>query len=133
MKVKSKLKPQEIGSMQCSRMSKKAMMVECGLAFATFQLRPDRIRDARVTTIAKSDIRAGLQTAANVVKGLTEVDPFRAVLKPIQSGANRLIAELQGPRKDISVSTAPALLKKIEKLDAAMKKAWDEIERSCNR
>ena len=133
MKVKSKVKPQEIGSMQCSRMSKKAAMAECGLAFATFQLRSDRIRDARVTSIAKSDIRAGLQTTVNVIKGLTEVDPFRAVLKPIQSGANRLIAELQGPRKDISIAAAPALLKKIQKLDGAMKKAWDEIERTCNR
>lgn len=130
--MKIKVKIEDPGSGACSRISKKAMMVECGLAFATFQLREERIKNAGVTQIAKSDIRAGLQTAANTVKSLTEVDPFRAVLKPLQSGANRLIKELGGPRKTISISAAPALLKKIQKLDGAMKRAWDEIERSCN-
>lgn len=130
--MKVKIKIEDPGSGACSRISKKAMMVECGLAFAMFQLREDRIKKAGVTQIAKSDIRAGLKTAANVVKGLTEVDPFRAILKPIQSGANRISAELEGPRKNISVKAAPALLRKIEKLDAAMKKTWDQIEGSCN-
>jgi len=135
--MKAKAKVEQWERPVCTTAARQLTRMECGLAFAQFQLRSDRIKDAKVKFIAKSDIVAGLQTAASMAgKRLVEGEfdeRARALLRKAFSGTTRVLNEVKkGPNK-ISIRAAGDLYRKVAGVSNDVGEAWRKIRSHCER
>jgi len=135
--MKAKVKVEQWERQACTTTARQLTRMECGLAFAEFMLRAERIKDAKVTFIPKSDIVAGLQTAARMAgKRLVEgdFDPrARALLRNAFAGTTRVLNEVKkGPDK-ISLKAAAVLHGKVDGVSNILGDAWREIRSHCER
>ncbi len=132
MKVKASVPIELRDASDCARAAKEVTEMRCGLAFAIFNLRDDRIDKTKPKPISMENVRGGLLTTGRDSRLQFHIgDPLKKELSPIASAARRIANRLDKEKKAVTPKEAPALLAEIEKVDAKLKEVWNKVDQSC--